>query len=62
MTAAPMIVRPYSAKQVGWFRERNEKILYQSRTMSHEEIADYWLLEPNTVRKIIEAEIRKSYD
>jgi len=53
--------RAYTKPNPG-YRMRNEKIYLQAQTMSIPEIADYWRLAEDTIKKILDAEIERRND
>jgi len=53
--------RAYAKPNPG-YRMRNEKIYLQAQTMSIPEIADYWRLSGDTIKKILDAEIERRND
>jgi len=53
--------RAYAKPNPG-YRMRNEKIYLQAQTMSIPEIADYWRLAEDTIKKILDAEIERRND
>ena len=61
----PLSVRRYArayAKVNPGYRQRNAKIYDQARTMSRQEIAEYWRLDAHTVKDILKAEIKRRSD
>ena len=61
MTAI-LSVRGYARAHVHpgpWYRQRNEKIYTQAQTMTRNEIAEYWRLDPDTIKNILDAEMKR---
>jgi len=46
----------------GWYSWRNSLMYDQAQTMSIPEIADYWRLAEDTIKKILDAEIERRND
>ena len=42
-----------------WYRQRNEKIYIQAQTMTRDEIAEYWRVDPDTIKNILTAEMKR---
>ena len=62
MTATPLSVRRYArayAKPNPGYRQRNAKIYLQAQTMTRNEIAEYWRLDPDTIKNILDAEMKR---
>ena len=57
--------RQYSQAYVNpgpWYKERNAKIYDQARTMTRQQIADYWKLDTVTIRYILNSEMKRRSD